>query len=248
MKISVITVSYNSAATIERTIQSVTLQSGVDYEYIVVDGGSTDGTLEIIKKYKDDIRTLISEKDTGIYDAMNKGIGAATGDIVAILNSDDFYVDRNVLKKVLDCFTMGGIDACFGDIVYIDKHDPERVVRKWKVGEFEDSKVRSGWIPPHPAFFVKRSWYAKLGLYNTGFKIAADYEWILRSVLKGNISMHYIKESLVYMRSGGYSALNIGQRIRGWRELRRAWKVNGRRPPMFFLTRRIASKIHQYLV
>lgn len=248
MKISVITVSYNSAATIERTIQSVLAQSGVSCEYIVVDGGSTDGTLEIINTYKNRIDKLICEKDKGIYDAMNKGIDAATGDIVAIINSDDFYTNADVLKKVLDCFTMGDIDACFGDIAYIDKHDPKRVVRRWKVGEYEEYKLSSGWIPPHPAFFVKRVWYDKLGGYDTRFKIAADYEWMLRCFLKGNIKLRYIKESLVYMRSGGYSALNIFQRIRGWRELRRAWTVNGKRPPFFFLTRRVTSKIHQYLV
>lgn len=258
MKISVITVSYNSAQTIEDTIKSVISQKGVSLEYIIVDGGSTDGTEQILENYRDHISILIRGKDKGIYDAMNKGVAAATSDIIAILNSDDFYTNAGVLKKVVDCFTMGDIDACFGDIDYVKRRavykdlegltrGGKQVVRRWKAGEFEAAKLSFGWIPPHPAFFVKKALYSKFGPYNTAFSIAADYEWMLRALLKG-IKTSYIPESLVCMRRGGHSASSFLQRTRGWKELRKAWIVNGKKTPRFFITKRILSKLHQYIV
>lgn len=246
MKVSVITVCYNSEKTIEATIQSVIVQTGVELEYIIIDGGSVDTTLDIIARYKGNIDVLVSEKDAGIYDAMNKGIQKATGEIIAILNSDDHYTGPGVLKKVADSFTMDRIDACYGDIDYVEEVG-SKVVRRWKAGEYAPHKLASGWTAPHPAFFVKKALYERFGGFNATFTIAADYEFMLRLFLAG-INVGYIPEPLVTMKSGGKSAASLAQRIKGWRELRRAWKVNNKHTPSFFLTRRIVSKVHQYFV
>lgn len=248
MKISIITVSFNSAETIERTLQSVQAQTDVDLEYIVVDGGSTDSTLEIVEKYKSSIDVMISEPDEGIYDAMNKGIKKATGDIVGILNSDDFYVDIHTLNKVVNSFKMGTSKAVYGDILYVEKNNPQKVVRRWKAGKYSYHDLKDGWIPPHPAFFVKREVYEKYGSFRTDFHIAADYEFMLRLIAKEGVTMRYLEEPLVYMQSGGNSASSFAQRRKGWKELKKAWEVNKLAVPNFFVFRRVISKIHQYFV
>jgi len=248
MKISIITVCLNARDTIEDAIQSVVNQSCADIEYIIVDGGSTDGTLEIIERYKNRVNTLISEKDAGIYDAMNKGIRAATGDIVGILNADDFYSNHDVLQKVVDSFNIPEIQVCYGDLEYVSRGNPRRVVRRWKAGEFRKSRLGNGWTIPHPTCFAKKNIYDACGLFNLDFSLAADYELMLRWFVKHDIKPHYIPATLARMREGGKSATNVFQRIKGWRELRKAWRVNGLRPPLFFLTRRILSKVHQYIV
>lgn len=247
MKISIITVTHNSGKTIRDTISSVLSQNYQDLEYIFVDGGSTDDTSVIVKSYGDKIAKFISEPDNGIYDAMNKGISIATGDIIGILNSDDFYRSDTVLKDVSVIFKENDVDACYGDIEYIKFQDTDKVVRIWKAGEYKRSKLNSGWIMPHPAFFVKKEIYNKYGLFNLDFKIAADYELMLRFLLKGLITVKHINKTLVSMREGGFSAKGYCQRRLGWKELKKAWTVNGLSVPMFFIIRRILFKINQYL-
>ncbi len=245
MKISIITVSYNSEKTIEDTIKSVFNQQFVDLEYIIIDGGSKDNTMEIVNKYKDKITKVISESDRGIYDAMNKGIKSAKGDVIGILNSDDFYYNEEVLSKVINEFELDNFDAVYGDIIYVDNFDIKKQVRYWKAGEYKENKLNFGWIMPHPAFFVKKKVYNDFGLFNLDFKIAADYELMLR-FLKNNLQIKYLNKTLVCMREGGYSAKNIKQRISGWKELYQAWRVNNLKPPRWLFLTRPLFKIHQY--
>ncbi len=247
MKISIITASFNSGQTIEQTIKSVLDQTGVYLEYIIIDGGSKDGTLEIINKYKDRITKIVSEPDKGIYDAMNKGVGLATGDVVGIINSDDFYFNSDVLSSAAGEFERTGVDAVYGNIVYVDRENIKKQVRIWEAGEYKESKLKSGWIMPHPAFFVRRECYEKWGGFNLDFKIAADYELMLR-FLKNSLRVSYLQKTLVCMREGGYSASGLKRRVEGWRELKKAWTENGLVVPMFFIFRRIISKIKQYFV
>jgi len=246
MKISIITVSYNSAATIEDTIKSVLAQKYPDLEYIIIDGGSKDGTLEIVEKYKGNITKIVSEPDRGIYDAMNKGISLTTGDIVGILNSDDYYDHNTVLSEVAACFVSQDLDACYGDIKYIDRADMTKQVRFWCAGEYKKSKLSHGWVPPHPAFFVKKEMYNQSGIFNTDFRIAADYELMLRLFLK-DIKVKYLDATLVCMREGGFSGQSYKQRKKGWAELKRAWIINGLSVPKFFILRRLLSKVLQYI-
>lgn len=246
MKISIITPSFNSEKTIGDTIKSVVGQTYKDIEYIIVDGGSKDKTLKIVNKYKDKISKIVSEPDRGIFDAMNKGIDLAEGDIVGILNSDDFYADNDIIEKVVECFQKNDIDSCYGDIIYIDKDDISKKVRYWKAGEYKEKKLNNGWIPPHPAFFVKREVYQKYGKFRLDFHIAADYELMFRFLKIYKISTFYLPKVLVFMRTGGNSARDLKQRVKGWQELKRAWIVNNLKPPNFFILKRIFFKLPQF--
>ena len=247
MRISIITICYNSADTIEDTIKSVIAQNYSDLEYIIIDGGSEDGTLDIVEKYKDKIAKVVSEPDKGIYDAMNKGIGVASGEVVGILNSDDFYHHDTVLLEVAKLFESSKAGAVYGNISYVDRDDKDKEVRFWRAGEYKKFKLNSGWIMPHPAFFVRKSLYQNYGKFNLDFRIAADYELMLRFLLKG-INMVYIDKSLVCMREGGFSASGLKQRRLGWMELKNSWEVNGENVPAFFIIRRVLSKLKQYFV
>jgi glycosyltransferase involved in cell wall biosynthesis len=248
MKISIITPTYNSAKTISRTIDSIILQSYKDIEYIVIDGDSTDGTQDIVLNFKDKINLkLISEKDSGIYDAMNKGIGIAGGDVIGILNSDDFYKDESVLSEVMQAFVDIQIDAVYGDISYFGP-DVNKITRYWKAGEYKESNLNSGWVIPHPALFVRKSVYKKYGLYNINLKIAADYEFILRILKIYKIKVKYIPKILVRMYDGGTSASSIKHRIQGWKELENSWKINNLLPHKFFIIRRVLYKVSQYFI
>lgn len=244
MKISIITATYNSSAHIEDCLRSVAEQTYADVEHIIIDGASGDSTLEIVRKFPH-VSLIISEKDSGIYDAMNKGIGLAKGDIVGILNSDDLFADPTVLKRVVDACAEASVDACYGDLLYVDREDVHKAVRFWRAGDFVPAKLRRGWIPPHPTFFVKKELYVKWGRFNTKFNIAADYELILRFLTQG-VRAKYIPYTLVHMREGGHSAKNILQRWKGWKELYEAWRVNHLRPPVFLFLTRPLFKIHQY--
>jgi glycosyltransferase len=247
MKISIITVCFNSVETIEDTIKSVLSQQHDSLEYIIVDGGSIDGTLDIINKYKDKIYKIVSEPDKGIYDAMNKGIKLSTGEVVGILNSDDFYCDNNVLKNISEVFSDNCVDATYGNIEYVERADIKKCIRFWRAGDYRKEKLSSGWIMPHPAFFVRKELYERYGLFNINFRIAADYELMLR-FLKKDIKVKYLDQTLVCMREGGFSGNSFKQRLAGWRELKMAWTKNNFSVPPFFITRRILSKIKQYFV
>jgi glycosyltransferase involved in cell wall biosynthesis len=250
MKISIITPTYNSAKTIEDTIQSIVVQNYPDLEYIIIDGGSTDNTKEIIFNYQNKIKIkYISEPDEGIYDAMNKGIKIATGDIIGILNSDDLYYDKNILQNIDNIFKSDkAIDAVYGDLIYVDRKDINKKTRYWKAGEYNENKLNWGWIIPHPTFFVKKEIYEKKEkIFNTSFSIAGDYELILRLLKINKIRVKYIPEILIRMRNQGTSGNSLKQRIKGWKEIRKAWKINNLKIPKFFILKRITKKISQFL-
>lgn len=226
LKISIITVSYNSDSTIEDTIKSIAKQNYSNIEYIVVDGLSTDNTLAIVKSYSGIITKVVSEKDAGIYDAMNKGIMLATGDVVGILNADDFYVDGNVIAKVVRAFNNNPIDALIADLVYVRSDRLDKIVRYYSSSNFTLGKFESGWMPPHPTFFVKRKCYEQFGLYKTDYKIAADFELLARFMVKNHITYHYLPEVIIKMRTGGASTKNLRSNLILNQEIIRACAEN----------------------
>ena len=219
LKVSIITVCFNSADTIESTIQSVISQDYAAIEYIIIDGKSTDSTLEIVGKYKSSIHTCISEKDKGIYDALNKGIALATGDIVAILHADDFYTSATVISDVVNAFEVNKVDCVYGNLQYVDRIDTSTIKRNWISGTYNKENFLKGWMPPHPAFFAKKDCYTKWGLFNLSLKSAADYELMLRFLYKNNCSVVYIPKTLVKMRVGGKSNVTLANRIKANRDL-----------------------------
>lgn len=246
MKVSIITVCYNSSKTIESTIQSVVSQNYPNIEYIIVDGLSADDTLKIVERYKNKIAIIISEKDNGIYDAINKGIAASTGDIVAILHADDFYTNENVISIIVKSFENKKVNAVYGDLQYVDRLDTNQIKRNWISGEYKKENFLNGWMPPHPSFFVAKECYNKYGLFNTGLKSAADYELMLRFLYKNNCSVDYIPQVLVKMRVGGKSNVSIMNRLKANREDKRAWEINGLTPGIFTFIRKPLSKLGQF--
>lgn len=246
MKVSVITVSYNSADTIAESLQSVLNQEYENLELIVIDGGSTDGTVEIVEELGNAVSVFISEPDHGIYDAMNKGIGRATGDIIAILNSDDLYQDENVISDVVQKMNDTGADSCYSDLVYVHRNDVKKVVRTWNAGDFDPKKFLDGWMPPHPTFFLKRACYEEYGFFNTGFRTSADYEIMLRMLYKHRVSSVYLERITVRMRAGGQSNVSIWNRIQANKEDRRAWKENDLEPALFTTIKKPLSKLSQF--
>ena len=246
MKVSIITTVFNNKDTIEDAIQSVLSQSYPNIEYIIVDGGSTDGTIEIINKYKNKINKFVSEKDKGVYDGMNRGIKRATGDIIGILNSDDIYASNDVIERVVNEMAENNADCCWGDLVYVDAKNTDKVIRYWKSSEYKRGKFKTGWHPPHPCFFVKKWVYDKYGLFNLDFPISADYELMLRFLEKYKIRSCYIPQILVKMRIGGQSNKSIKNIIKGNIECYRAWKINGLKAnPLIFFFKPL-SKVTQY--
>jgi len=227
MKVSIITVCYNSAATIENTIKSVLSQTYPNIEHIIIDGGSTDGTLDVIERYREKVAVVVSEPDKGLYDAMNKGIARASGDIIGTLNADDFYAYPDVIENVVRVMEQTGAGVCWGNLEYVSSHDPSKVVRYWRSSEYAPGKFKSGWHPPHPTFFVRRRVYKQYGTFNTSFKIAADYELMLRLLERYKVHSAYVAQVFVKMRTGGVS--NFWSPIvifRANAESYRAWKIN----------------------
>ncbi|HMH32728.1 MAG TPA: glycosyltransferase family 2 protein [Puia sp.] len=247
MKVSIITVTYNSETTIAQTLASVREQDHPFIEHIIVDGLSTDGTLKIVHNFAHVVK-VISEKDEGIYDAMNKGIAAATGDVIGILNSDDVYVNSQVISTVAAAFEDGAVDSCYADLQYVQHDDMNKVVRTWKSGPFTRRSFYWGWMPPHPTFFVRKKVYEKIGLFNRQLKSAADYEMMLRILLKNGLSARYIPQVLVKMRTGGMSNASLLNRVRANREDRLAWKLNGLDPYFFTLYLKPLRKISQFII
>ena len=250
MKVSLITVSYNSANTIADTLKSVQSQTYQDIEYIVVDGNSSDGTIEIVKQFLDAsqgvVTTFLCERDKGIYDAMNKGLAMATGDIIGVLNSDDFYCSNDVIEEVVRAFQQNKTDCLYGDLNYVDPIDTYKIVRKWRSGSFRKENFLKGWMPPHPTFFVRKTCYDRFGKFDTQFKSAADYELMLRFLFKESCSAVHLPKVMIHMRAGGVSNVSLKNRIRANREDRLAWKINGLKPKWFTLLRKPLSKLIQY--
>ncbi len=247
MKISIITSVYNNKETIAESINSVLSQTYDNIEYIVVDGASTDGTVNIIKQYKNKISTFISEPDKGIYDGLNKGIELATGDVIGFLHSDDLYQHNRVIETVAQTFKDKQVDSVYGDLTYVSKNDTSNVVRFWKSGSFSIKKLSRGWMPPHPTFFVKRKIYEKANAFDTSFNISADYDIILRFLGKYLISTYYIPEVLIKMRVGGESNKNLKNLFKKSKEDIRAMKKNGIGHPSSIILKNI-SKIPQFLM
>jgi glycosyltransferase involved in cell wall biosynthesis len=228
------------------TLNSIVSQDYPDIEHIIIDGGSTDGTVDIIKEFPH-VAQWISEKDNGLYYAMNKGINMATGDIIGILNSDDVYAQPTVLSKIVSKFLDNNINVAYGDLQYVDATDFDKIVRTWKSGQFKPSNFYYGWMPPHPTFFVRKEVYNKIGLFNTSLNTAADYELMLRVLLKSRFKAAYIPEILVKMRSGGLSSSSLRQRLRANKEDRLAWKINGLKPFFFTLFLKPLRKVVQFI-
>jgi len=218
LKISVITAVFNRRDTIEDTLCSVASQIYGDVEHIVVDGGSCDGTMDVLNACRDQIDVLLSEADRGIYDALNKGIALATGDVVGFLHADDVFADTRVLSRIADAFADDAVGAVYGDLVYVQAGDMGRVVRHWSAGHFSKSKLAWGWMPPHPTFYVRRSLYARLGGFDLRYRIAADYDTMLRFLGRGEVQAAYIPEVLVKMRLGGVSNRSLANILQKSRE------------------------------
>jgi glycosyltransferase len=247
MKISIITATYNSEATVRDTLDSIRRQDHPDIEHIIVDGGSTDHTAAIVSDFSH-VSKWISEEDNGIYDAMNKGIRLATGDVIGILNSDDIYTSSSVLSGIARLFDDPGIMTAYADLQYVHPDDLDRVIRTWKTGAFRKKNFYYGWMPPHPTFFVRKEVYGQAGLFNTSLRSAADYEIMLRILLKHGLPAHYIPGVMVKMRAGGMSNASFWNRLRANREDRLAWKLNGLRPYFFTLYMKPLRKIPQFII
>lgn len=250
MKISIITVAYNSASTIRDTIESVLAQTHQDIEYVLVDGDSRDNTLAIIKEYEPKFAgrlCWISAKDNGIFDAMNNGLAIVSGDVVAILNSDDVYCDARALEKVVTVFNNNEkLDSVYADMVYVSHDDTTRVVRRWRTGL--QRTFRTGWHPAHPTIFIKRELFSKYGNYNLEFKLASDFELMLRFLDKYKISTFYLKETLVSMRLGGASNKNLINILSQNIECVRAFRINGLKVnPILYPWFRILPKLLQFV-
>jgi glycosyltransferase involved in cell wall biosynthesis len=217
LKISVITAVYNNASTIRDALESTLSQSYNNVELVVVDGASTDGTRDIIEPYRHRIGTFVSEPDNGIYDALNKGVCMASGDVVGFLHSDDLFADRDVLSRVAAAMSDPAVDACYGDLRYVRKDSPDTIVRSWNAGEYTREKLRAGWMPPHPTLYVRRPIFLGVGEFNVKYRIAADYDWML-NLLGRSKKVSYIPSVQVLMRVGGASNRSIKNIVRKSRE------------------------------
>jgi glycosyltransferase involved in cell wall biosynthesis len=247
MKISIITATFNSAATITDTMRSIAEQDHDNIEHLIVDGGSADNTVALVQAFPH-VTKLVSEKDNGIYDAMNKGIKLATGDIIGILNSDDIYTHDQVLSKVSTAFADESVDAVYGDLQYVDAQNTGRVIRTWKAGKYRPRLFYYGWMPPHPTFFVRRKVYAQAGVFNLSLRSSADYELMLRILLRHNMKPAYLPEILVKMRTGGQSNATLKNRLRANREDRMAWELNGLKPYFFTMYLKPIRKLSQFII
>jgi len=244
MKISIITVCRNSAKTIEDCIKSVHAQTYFDIEHIIIDGCSTDGTLGILTKYQSRISRFISEPDKGIYDAMNKGIKLSSGDIVATLNADDMYADETIVRRMLEFIQKNGLDAAYGDLVYVERNKTKQVTRYWRTGEYKRGAFRYGWVIPHPTFFCQKQVFEKYGYFNEKFQVAADFELLLRFIEKHQIKVSYLPKVIVKMRAGGKANVLRGI-IRGNWEIIRSFQLNNLSLSPWFFILKPATKISQ---
>lgn len=227
MKISIVTVCLNAAATIRHAVESVAAQSYPEVEHIVIDGGSTDGTLDVLKSSSGRMSRLVSEKDEGLYDAMNKGANLCSGEIIGFLNADDFYASNSVLSKVADRLHDRSVRACYGDLEYVDKNNIGKTVRRWQSGEFIKGSFAKGWVPAHPAFFLRREDFTRIKGFNTALKFAADNDLMMRLLECEGIKAVYIPEVLVKMRTGGATNKSAGNILRGNLEILRSLRSNG---------------------
>ena len=243
MKISIITVCLNSSKTIKRNLESVKNQSFKNLEHIIIDGGSTDGTHEIIHKYKSSIHKILIEKDKGIYDAMNKGLKRAQGEIICFLNSDDFYSSKNIIKEVVSMMIRMKIDALYGDVAYFRKNNKNKIIRRFSSSLFKPERMKYGIMPAHPALFLKNNIIKQSGLFKIYYKISGDFEYILRIFTHNNIRYFYLAKIIVYMQIGGISTRGIRSYLLSNKEILRACKENGLNTNIFLICLRYIYKI-----
>ncbi len=244
--LSIITVAKNSAGTIKDAIESVVRQD-FPAEHILVDGCSTDETLAIMRQYASKTAKIISGPDKNHFDAMNKGLALAGGDVVAILNSDDYYAHKRVLSTVARVFEDPQIDSCYGDLIYVDPKDTSRAIRYWRSGPYDRKLFYRGWMPPHPTFFARRSLYEKLGGFNLSVGLAADYELMLRFLFRYRITTAYIPNVLVVMRAGGQGNASLRNRWQANRSDKLAWQVNNIKPKPWTIVAKPLLKLRQFI-
>jgi glycosyltransferase involved in cell wall biosynthesis len=245
IKISLITATYNAGAHIGRCIESVIAQNYPHLEYIIIDGGSTDNTLQIVDQYKDHITTIISEPDKGIYDALNKGIAIATGNIIGILNADDLFADDDILTTIGNAFEANDPDILYGDLDYVKSN--ATIIRKWRTKAYTKGIYNWGWMPPHPTFYCKKELFESLGNYSLEYGTAADYELMLRFMHPDKLKVVYLDKVMVKMQQGGMSNSSLKNRLRAWKNDLKAMRKNGIRFPLLTLFIKPARKISQFL-
>lgn len=245
MKVSVITATYNSSKTVFDTLKSLNEQTYIDIEYIIIDGGSSDNTVSVIKEHCPKVASIVSEPDKGIYDALNKGISTATGDIVGFLHSDDLLAYPDAIKELVETLQREKTQAVYADLEYVSKDNTSKVIRKWTSGAFERQKLRSGWMPPHPTFFMKRDLYIKHGMFDLDLKIAADYDSLLRYLWSNNVTASYLPKVVTKMRVGGASNRSLANIIEKTKEDIQALKNNRLFWPSALLIKNV-SKIPQF--
>jgi glycosyltransferase involved in cell wall biosynthesis len=243
---SIITAVFNAEKTIGGCLDSVATQSFRDYEHIIVDGRSTDGTLSLIEKFNQKRLKILSEPDSGIYDAINKGIKLASGQYIGLLHSDDIFYGQETLSRVAKHLISTNPDVIYGNLLYVDSLDTERIRRRWKSGRYTKAAFRSGWMPPHPAVFFKKEFLDEIGQYRTDLRISGDYELLLRAMYLHSPSTVYLDEDLVRMRVGGVSNSTLKGRLTANQEDLKAWKVNGLSPPFLLRFTKPLRKINQF--
>ena len=245
IKISLITVTFNAGSTIERCIQSVISQTYKNVEYIIIDGASADATLQIVNSYGNRIHRFVSEPDQGIYDAMNKGINFATGDIVGMLNADDYFSDTSVLAAIAGVFGDEAVQLAYGDLDYVNQLG--NIFRKWRSGRYTAGKFNWGWMPPHPTFYCRTTLFGEYGGYSLNYGTAADYELMLRFMHKYGLRAFYLKKVIIKMKTGGASNKNLSSRVKGFSNDFRAMRRNGIRSPFVTVLLKRLRKIGQYI-
>lgn len=246
VKISIITATYNSASTLRDTFDSILRQTYQNYEVILQDGLSKDETLDIAREYEERFSgrlKIYSEKDNGLYDAMNRGIAHATGDVVGILNSDDFYADDSVLENINRAFEEHAIDCVYGNLVYVLRNDTDKVVRNWQGSQYREGAFAKGWHPAHPTFYVKRECLSVYGAFDTSFAVSADFELMLRLLEKHHLRSKYLPVCMVKMREGGVSNGSLSNIIKGNKNIMRAFRKNGIKVSIFYPVLRLVPKI-----
>lgn len=243
--VTIVTGTFNSEKYIADCVTSISNQNYQNIEHIIIDGASKDKTIETINKTKNKVVKIVSEPDNGIYDAMNKGLKLAKGEILGILNSDDFYNSNDVITKVVNAFVENDVDCVYGDLYYVDAENTDKVVRNWVTGPYFDNGFRKGWHPAHPSFFVKRSVYEKYGYFDEELSLAADFELMLRFIEKEKLKTHYLPFSMVRMRLGGATSKSLKNIIEGNKQCIKAFKKNNLKAPFMYSAIRLSKKLKQ---
>lgn len=247
LKVTLITVSFNSIETIRDTIESVLSQTYKDIEYIIIDGGSTDGTLKIVSEYGNRISKVISESDSGIYDAMNKGIGLASGDIIGLLNSDDLYVSTTIIDEIVQVFNSSKSSCVFADLIVVNRQNISKTIRYYDSSYFSPPKFKYGWMPAHPTFFTYRSVYERVGKYSLAYKIASDFEMLIRILYVEKFSYAYYPKIIVKMRYGGISSSGFRRSFLLNSEIVKACRANGIYTNFLMLSLKLPKKFFEYI-